>query len=105
MRILLVDDHDQVREATRRVLERDGHEVTAVASVNDALQLLDETDVLVTDWTLAGNGAGLVEDARGLGIATVVCAGAAPPDCSADEVVAKGDTARLLAAVRRVGGA
>lgn len=38
MRILLLDDQDAVRDATRRVLTHGGHQVSAFASAADAIE-------------------------------------------------------------------
>src|SRR5262249_9570102 len=57
-RILLVEDTEQVRVATRRVLELGGYEVIEAESGEDALQKLAgkdiEIDVLLTDLMMPG---------------------------------------------------
>jgi CheY-like chemotaxis protein len=54
--VLVVDDEDAVRELTIRILTRAGYRVTAVASPEAALALLDEpgvpVDLLLTDVVL-----------------------------------------------------
>lgn len=63
--ILLVEDQDQVREATRSILERLGYNVEAVPTADEALRYLDtggEIDLLLTDVVLPGmNGLALAE--------------------------------------------
>lgn len=51
MRVLLVDDNEELREALRRVLERSGYEVQLAADGAEALALQGSrpADVLVTD--------------------------------------------------------
>ena len=56
MRILLVDDHDAVRETTAAMLEDLGHHVEAVADGQTMLRLLESTpddyDLVVTDYAM-----------------------------------------------------
>jgi PAS domain S-box-containing protein len=49
--VLVVDDEAAVRQLLTRFIEREGHEVTTVASGREALQRLDERvyDLLITD--------------------------------------------------------
>ena len=58
IRVLLVDDHELVRNATRRFLERLGYEVEVSASGEEALSLVQECDepfeLLVTDVVMPG---------------------------------------------------
>jgi DNA-binding NtrC family response regulator len=63
--ILLVEDQDQVREATRTILERLGYHVEAVRTAPDALAWIaggTPVDLLLTDVVLPGmNGVALAE--------------------------------------------
>ena len=43
-RILVVDDNELNLKLLRRVLELEGHEVTAAASIADAVRAIAETD-------------------------------------------------------------
>jgi PAS domain S-box-containing protein len=69
-RVLLVEDHLDSREFMTALLETDGHTVTAVGSVTDALERLDapegaEFDVMVTDIGLPdASGWDLIPQAR-----------------------------------------
>ena len=111
-RVLLVDDHDLIRDGLRRAFERAGDLVVVAeaASVKDALDALrsNDIDVLVTDLGLPdGRGLDLVRAARAasatMGIVVLTMysgdeevigameAGASAfvtKDASADEVVA-----------------
>ena len=111
-RVLLVDDHDLIRDGLRRAFERAGDLVVVAeaASVKDATEALrsNDIDVLVTDLGLPdGRGLDLVRTARAasatMGIVVLTMysgdeqvigameAGASAfvtKDASADEVVA-----------------
>ena len=50
--MLLVDDDDRVRRATRRLLERLGHRVVAAASGAEALAVTEAFDLAVVDVTM-----------------------------------------------------
>jgi signal transduction histidine kinase/ActR/RegA family two-component response regulator len=67
VRILLVDDNDDVREVTAASLQSFGHSVVEAASGAAALALLDggETfDLLIADYAMPGmNGRRLIEEA------------------------------------------
>jgi PAS domain S-box-containing protein len=69
-RVLLVEDHTDSREFMTRLLETDGHRVSPVATVHEALEKLGsvegaEFDVLVTDIGLAdASGWDLISQAR-----------------------------------------
>lgn len=71
MRILVVEDHDDGRLLLRRILERDGHIVDAVASVAEARKHLERGtdtpyDLMLTDAGLPdGNGWDLAKSVRG----------------------------------------
>jgi CheY-like chemotaxis protein len=71
LRVLLVDDHDEVRAATLGMLEDLGHSVADAANSTDALELLDgklaDWDLLITDYAMPHtSGTQLVELARRL---------------------------------------
>lgn len=71
MRILLVDDHAEVRELAGRALERDGHHVTSAGSVAEArqAQLTQSFDMWVLDLSLPdGSGQDLCAELRRLGV-------------------------------------
>ena len=55
-RVLVVDDEPHVREAVRRVLEREGYEVTTAADGETALCLVCEQrpDIVVLDIIMPG---------------------------------------------------
>ncbi len=60
--ILLVEDDPDVRNATRMLLRTEGYQVTTAASVAEAVRSLREnrrTDLLVTDFHLAGGETGV----------------------------------------------
>ncbi len=68
-RVLIVEDHTDSREFLQTLLESDGHHVTAVKSVGEALEKLDDAsmtfEVLVTDIGLPdGSGWDVVTYAR-----------------------------------------
>lgn len=67
MKILLVEDHADSRRNLERLIERRGHEVTAVASAEEAdvLLALHHFDFLILDWMLPGkNGIQLCREIR-----------------------------------------
>ena len=71
LRVLLVDDHDEVRAATLGMLEDLGHSVADAACSGDAMELLndglDDWDLLITDYAMPHtSGTQLVEAARKL---------------------------------------
>lgn len=55
LRVLVVEDEDAARVATRRYLQNCGHEVEAAGTAAEAIAKADELrpDVLVCDWKLA----------------------------------------------------
>ena len=70
-RILFVDDDASMRDLVRRVLERQGYHVHAVATAEVALVLLRENvtfDLLITDIVMPGgmNGFELADIAKDL---------------------------------------
>jgi PAS domain S-box-containing protein len=56
MRILLVEDHEESRTNLHRLIERRGHEVVSVGSVEEAKLALDKASFpfLILDWMLPG---------------------------------------------------
>ena len=56
LRILVVEDEDGARIATRRYLQNCGHEVEAAGTATEAIAKADllQPEVLVCDWKLAG---------------------------------------------------
>jgi CheY-like chemotaxis protein len=71
LKVLLVDDHDEVRAATLGMLEELGHSVADAPNSADALQLLDgrlaDWDLLITDYAMPHtSGTALVRKAREL---------------------------------------
>ena len=66
-RVLLVEDHTDSREFMQALLESEGHRVSTVSNIRDAMALLQRTefDVLVTDIGLPdGSGYDLITFAR-----------------------------------------
>jgi CheY-like chemotaxis protein len=71
MRILIVEDHDDTRDALERFLSRCGYGVAVAADLRTALNLLQAQpfEALVTDIALPdGTGYALVSEARRRGI-------------------------------------
>jgi CheY-like chemotaxis protein len=69
--VLLVDDHEAVRETTAAMLADMGHEVIAAASGPEALDLFkqrsDSIDILVTDYAMPEiSGVEVVQQIRKL---------------------------------------
>jgi len=60
LRVLVVEDEDAARIATRRYLQNCGHEVEAAGTAAEAIAKADELrpDVLVCDWKLANEPGG-----------------------------------------------
>lgn len=60
LRVLVVEDEDAARIATRRYLQNCGHEVEAAGTAAEAIAKADELrpDVLVCDWKLASEPHG-----------------------------------------------
>lgn len=67
MRVLVVEDEDAARIATRQYLQYCGHEVAAAGSVAEAMAKARDLrpEVLVCDWKLSGRRDG-VDVARAL---------------------------------------
>ncbi len=116
MRVLIVDDHDEVRDLLSRTLRRDGHETSTAATAKEARAKLEASsvDVVVLDVALPdGSGIDLCRDLRRGGISTPVLlltAHAAVPervaglDARADDFLAKPfAVSELRARVRALG--
>lgn len=74
MRVLVVDDHQELRALVTQALERDGHVVRQAGDVEQARRaLVDETDVIVLDVGLPdGSGLSLCRELRADGIQTPI---------------------------------
>ncbi len=69
LRILLVDDHPEVRSTTAALLRDAGHAVTDVANATDALHLLSEKgcpfDLMISDYAMPHiSGTDFIREAR-----------------------------------------
>ncbi len=67
MKILLIEDHEESRRNLRRLIERRGHEVTAVGSAEEAATAMKEEafPFLILDWMLPGkSGVDLCRELR-----------------------------------------
>jgi DNA-binding NtrC family response regulator len=77
-RVLVVDDEEEVREAVKRRLEREGYEVVAAGSHAEAREILRKArptfDVVVTDMVMESpdSGAQVLQDAVAQDIFTEV---------------------------------
>lgn len=107
LRALYVEDDEDLREAVKSLLERDGFQVVAVDSAEQALDTLRTRsfDLLLTDYRLPGaDGAWLLDRAqqsRLLGRTAVILVTGEPDPPTAPHVVRKpfeGD--RLLSVIR-----
>jgi CheY-like chemotaxis protein len=60
LRVLIVEDEDAARIATRRYLQNCGHEVEAAGTAAEAIAIAEELrpNVLVCDWKLANERDG-----------------------------------------------
>jgi CheY-like chemotaxis protein len=60
-RVLVVEDEDATRTATRRYLEYCGHEVAAAATADESLAKAEllQPEVLICDWKLSGRRDGI----------------------------------------------
>ena len=60
-RVLVVEDEDAARTATRRYLQYCGHEVAAAATVEESFAKAEllQPEVLICDWKLAGRRDGI----------------------------------------------
>lgn len=74
MRVLVVDDHQELRALVTQALERDGHVVRQAGDVEQARRsLVDDTDVIVLDVGLPdGSGLSLCRELRADGIQTPI---------------------------------
>lgn len=74
MRVLVVDDHQELRALVTQALERDGHVVRQAADVEQARQaLVDAADVIVLDIGLPdGSGLSLCRELRADGLQTPI---------------------------------
>ena len=57
-RILVIDDEADVRTATRRILERSGHEVMEASSGEEGVESFNQNpaDLIITDIVMPGQG-------------------------------------------------
>jgi signal transduction histidine kinase len=118
LRILLVDDHEEVRSTTAAILSDFGHEVVEAATGADALVALRggdcDYDVMITDYAMPHvSGAEFLREARTLcpGVPALMITGYADADAISDrpenvEVLLKPFTPRKLeAAIARIADA
>ena len=64
-KVLLVDDEDAMRFALAEIMDQLGFEVVGAASVDAALQHVEDVDVVVTDYSMPGkSGLELLEEVR-----------------------------------------
>jgi two-component system, OmpR family, response regulator BaeR len=76
--ILIVDSQAASRQHLVSVIEQEGHRAEVVATIAEALRMLDEAipDLLATDVTLTdGTSAGLVQRATELGAKMLMMTG------------------------------
>jgi PAS domain S-box-containing protein len=117
-RILLVDDHPEVRSTTAAVLKDLGHEVQEAANGAEALRALRDRDcdydLLITDYAMPHlSGTEFLREARELcpGVPALIITGYAATDAICDrpdgvEVLLKPFTAnKLEGTLERIGGA
>lgn len=67
VKILLVDDHDDVREVLSDVLEREGHDITEASDGDDAVKHIraEDYDLVITDIMMPNkNGFELISEIR-----------------------------------------
>jgi CheY-like chemotaxis protein len=67
LKVLLVDDEEDSREAMRRILQQNGMSVTTAASAREAFELVErlEPDVLLSDIAMPGeDGLSLIRRVR-----------------------------------------
>jgi len=118
LRILLVDDHAEVRSTTAAILSDLGHEIVEAANGADALEALMSGDcsydVMISDYAMPHlSGTEFLRQARELcpGVPAVIITGYAQPEAISDrpegvEVLQKPFTQRKLqSALSRVCGA
>jgi len=117
LKVLLVDDHAEVRRTTRAVLEDLGHTVVEAANGADALRALREGDcdysLMISDYAMPHlSGTDFLREARELcpGVPALIITGYAEADAISDrplgvEVLLKPFTAnRLEAALLQICG-
>ena len=78
MRVLIVDDDQDLREVYQEVIEQDGHDPIIARSGDEALSLLEtlSPDVILTDLLMPdGNGMKVVEAAYRRDIPVVIVSG------------------------------
>ncbi|MFL6732082.1 MAG: response regulator [Sphingomicrobium sp.] len=115
LRILLVDDHAEVRSTTAALLSDVGHDVVEAANGSDALQLLKggdcAYDVMISDYAMPHlSGTEFLREARGIcpGVPALIITGYAEADAIRDrpdnvEILLKPFTpTKLEAALARV---
>jgi CheY-like chemotaxis protein len=88
IRILLVDDHDVRREATKFCLEQEGYEVTPSSDCFEARRLLcQDCELLIIDFTLHHrSGCHLAEVWRGLRPASPIILSSSPRPAKLDDI-------------------
>ena len=117
LRLLLVDDHEEVRSTTAALLKDLGHDVVEAANGADALKLLTdgdcEYDLMISDYAMPHlSGTEFLREARELcpGVGAVIITGYAETDAVRDrpegvEILLKPFTpSKLEAALARAGG-
>jgi PAS domain S-box-containing protein len=117
LRVLLVDDHEQVRSTTAAVLEDLGHDVVEAADGGEALRLLNagdcDYDLMISDYAMPHlSGTEFLREARELcpDVPALIITGYAEADAVSDrpdgvEILLKPFTAnKLEAALARVAG-
>ena len=107
--VLVVEDHDVIRRLCRRVLEKEGHQVTEASSAEDALRRAREMkrlDLILADVRLgAEDGLALARALRAdhPGARVLLMSGAAGPDTGDAAFLEKPFTpAALVSAVRQL---
>jgi CheY-like chemotaxis protein len=55
---MVIDDEDEIRLAVRRILSRDGHDVTEAETGEEGLALIENNpvDLVITDIVMPGEG-------------------------------------------------
>ena len=108
LKILLVDDHAEVRSTTASLLEDLGHSITEAANGVEAIRILEECDcafdLLITDYAMPQiSGAGVIAKAREIcpQVSALIMTGYAESSAIADrpvdvEVLLKPFTPALL---------
>jgi PAS domain S-box-containing protein len=117
IRLLLVDDHDEVRNTTAALLTDLGHDVVEAANGADALKLLQDGDcdydLMITDYAMPQlSGTEFLREARKLcpGVGALIITGYAEADAVRDrpdgvEILLKPFTpSKLEAALARAAG-